>query len=281
MAKSFLVSPNARQLTVDKSTLSAAAYARATDKSESMLLMSDDGGSTTASSTGVLPLPPIAAAGHSTAMADKSLKGILKRINRRLTATDMSAQAASTEAGLSKDAIRNIKRAAEDANGTRSGVQSRTITALAVPLKTTSNWLLTGEGAEELDEDMSRRTVEVVGYVGAGAEAHFYAVSQGNLDEVDAPDNSSQETKAVEIRGDSLGSLFDRWLVFYDDVRSPITPDLVGKLCVVGLADDRVLIKKVRSGSRKGFYQLVSEREPPIVDVAIEWAAKVKTMVPR
>src|SRR5262245_14134771 len=46
--------------------------------------------------------------------------------------------------------------------------------------------------------------VRVVGYVGAGAQAHFYAVSQGDLDEVPAPPYSTDATVAVEIRGDSL-----------------------------------------------------------------------------
>ncbi|MCC6776667.1 MAG: helix-turn-helix domain-containing protein [Hyphomicrobiales bacterium] len=145
----------------------------------------------------------------------------------------------------------------------------------------------------ELDPDLARMpiagmdpdeavgpTVRVVGYVGAGSEAHFYAVAQGDMDEVPAPEGSTKDTVAVEIRGDSLGSLFDRWLVFYDEVRRPITSDMIGRLCVVGLADDRVLIKKVRRG-RNGLYTLVSEREPPIENVAIEWAARVKNMVPR
>lgn len=213
-------------------------------------------------------------------MADKSLKGVLRRVERRLKALDLTAQAASEAAGLSKDAIRNLKRAA-GGEPTRKGVSSRTAQGLARALKTNLNWLVDGTGEEETHEANEERTVPLVGYVGAGAEAHFYAVAQGNLDEVSAPDNSSADTKAVEIRGDSLGSLFDRWLVFYDDVRSPITLDLVGKLCVVGLKDDRVLIKKVRQGSKKHLFRLISEREPPIEDVEIDWAAKVKTMVPR
>ncbi len=212
-------------------------------------------------------------------MVDKSLKDLLRRIERRLKAIGLSAQAASQKAGLSKDAIRNLRRAATGETS-RHGISTRTAAALADVLETSEGWLLTGEGEEELVANRVDRTVSLVGYVGAGAEAHFYAVAQGNLDEVSAPEGSSPDTKAVEIRGDSLGSLFDRWLVFYDDVRSPITTDLIGKLCVVGLADDRVLIKKVRSGSKRGLYNLLSERDDPIRDVHIVWAAKVKTMTP-
>src|ERR1700678_2226491 len=61
--------------------------------------------------------------------------------------------------------------------------------------------------------------VPLVGYVGAGAIAHFYADGQGPFDEVSAPDAASASTVAVQIRGHSLGALFDSWLVFYDNVR--------------------------------------------------------------
>lgn len=122
--------------------------------------------------------------------------------------------------------------------------------------------------------------IPLVGYVGAGAATHF--MPAGQLGEVDDPGGSTPQTVAVEIRGDSLGPLFDRWLVFYDDVRRPVTADLVGRLCVVGLDDGRVLIKKVqRSKNKRGLFNLVSQTEEPINDVPVEWAAVVKNMVPR
>lgn len=129
--------------------------------------------------------------------------------------------------------------------------------------------------------DNQQRTVPLAGYVGAGAETHYYAESQGNIDRVLAPEGSTESTIAVEIRGDSLGSFFDRWLVFYDDLRSPVTPDLIGYLCVVGLRDNRVLIKKIKRSRIRGLYHLLSQIEEPILDAEVEWAAKVKNMVPR
>ena len=155
--------------------------------------------------------------------------------------------------------------------------------------RVTPEWLLTGRkigptdgttAGPEPDEPPAPK-VPVAGYVGAGAETHFYAVAQGGLDEIDAPEGSTPDTVAVEIRGDSLGTFFDRWLVFYDDVRRPVTPDLLGKLCVVGLDDGRVLIKKLQRSRSHGLFNLVSQTEPPILDVAIEWAARVKSMMPR
>jgi transcriptional regulator with XRE-family HTH domain len=126
-----------------------------------------------------------------------------------------------------------------------------------------------------------RDKVPLVGNVGAGAIAHFYADGQGPFDEVPAPDAASARTVAVQIRGHSLGALFDNWLVFYDDVRDPPGDDLVGRMCVCGLADGRVLIKALKRSQLAGLWTLLSNTEPPIYDVVLEWAALVREMRPR
>ncbi|MCZ7564726.1 MAG: hypothetical protein M5U08_13880 [Burkholderiales bacterium] len=134
-------------------------------------------------------------------------------------------------------------------------------------LGVTPGWLLGEEEAAPYEADEgehleARETVPIVGYVGAGAEAHYYAVQGDALDRVSAPHNATRNTVAVEIRGESLGRLFDRWLAFYDKVHRPVTSDLVGRLCVVGLTDDRVLIKKIRK-NRTGGYDLISSTANP------------------
>lgn len=136
-------------------------------------------------------------------------------------------------------------------------------------------------GVDEADVIAEPRMVPLVGYVGAGAEAHLYSEAQGPFDEVPAPEGSTPATVAAEIRGDSLGSFFDRWLVFWDDVRDPPTNDLLGQICACGLADGRILIKKLRRGQLPGHYTLLSQVEEPIYDVILDWAARVKNMVPR
>jgi len=76
----------------------------------------------------------------------------------------------------------------------------------------------------------------------------------------------------------STKPFFNRWYVFYDDVHRPMTPDLIGQLCVVGLTDGRVLIKQVQRGRGEGLYTLHSATEKPIADVKIEWAARVNSI---
>lgn len=142
-------------------------------------------------------------------------------------------------------------------------------------------WLMTGRGEPRppLRAPEPPRTVPLVGYVAAGALTYF--IDAGRLDDVQAPENSTSETVAVEIRGDSLGPLFEGWLVYYDDVRSPVTPDLIGRLCVVGLSDGRIVVKKLKKSRAKGLFHLISQTDDPITDVEVDWAAQVKTMMPR
>lgn len=209
------------------------------------------------------------------------LKDVIERVEKRLRAVNLSASAASKEAGLSGDAIRNMKRAIAEKTK-RQGVSTRTITALAPVLQTTTGWLLSGEGEEDAAKHDHAKLVPLVGYVGAGAAAHFFADTFGTEHDHVAPVAGANDTTvAVEIRGDSLGSFFDRWLVFYDDVHRPVSSELIGRLCVVGLADGRVLIKKIKRSRTRGLFHLLSQTEDPILDVEIEWAAKVRSMVPR
>ena len=124
-------------------------------------------------------------------------------------------------------------------------------------------------------------SVPVAGYVGAGSEAHFYSAMQGPLDEAPAPEDATPQTVAVEVRGESLGPFFSGWLVFFDDVRSPVTDDLLGRLCVVGLADDRVLVKKLLRGRAADSFELHGQFGEPILDARVSWAAPVKSVTPR
>jgi len=135
--------------------------------------------------------------------------------------------------------------------------------------------------ASALPGPPERKAVKLKGYVGAGAEAHFYALADEDFEEVEAPLDATDQTIAVEIKGKSWGPQMDGWLVFYDDIRSPITEDMFGRTCVVGLADDRILLKTIKRERDGSFTLLSNSNEPPIPDAEIEWAAKVINMRPR
>jgi SOS-response transcriptional repressor LexA len=169
-------------------------------------------------------------------------------------------------------------------NGTR-GVKPDLARRYAKAFKKPVEWLLYGTQPKKDQAADKPIKVPLVGYVAAGSQTYFFSDmrDEAEPDMASAPAGSSEETVAVEIRGESLGPAFDRWLVFYDDVRRPVTSDLIGELCVVGLDDGRIMVKKIqRSKSRNGLFHLISNgNEAPILDVEIDWAAPVIALTPR
>ena len=95
-----------------------------------------------------------------------NLHDIYGRIERRLEVTGQSPTGASARAGLSRDAIRNIKRALESPE--RKGVSTRTIELLAESLRTTPEWLFRGTGAEQNDLATRVQYAPLLSWVQAG-----------------------------------------------------------------------------------------------------------------
>ena len=201
--------------------------------------------------------------------------GIGERIARARNAAGWSQAKLGEEVGAGQTTISSWERARTEP--TREDVQ-RIAAVLNVDV---AELELAPDPAAPTIHRHPARMVPLVGYVGAGAQAHYYASADEGLGEVDGPDDANERTVAVEIRGSSLGPLFETWLVFYDDVCSPVTPDLHGRLCVVGLPDDRVLVKRIRPARTPGFFHLESNTEPTMPDELVAWAARVRSMTPR
>lgn len=125
-------------------------------------------------------------------------------------------------------------------------------------------------------------SVPVVGYVGAGGNISF-SESQGPFGEADMPPkDGSPSLVAVIVQGDSMsGTLEDGWTVYYDNRRDPPDETLHAKLCIVGLRDGRVLIKKLYPGRKRGHYDLHSVNAPVLLDQPVEWAAKITWIAPK
>jgi hypothetical protein len=152
----------------------------------------------------------------------------------------------------------------------------------------TPEWLLTGLRQPEIDipfppeqfEELRTPKLPVLGYVGAGTQAHYYDVSQGYLDDIDLPKPVTNTTVALAIHDHGLGEFFNDWLMFFDEMRDTVTPDLLGYLCVVGLDDGRVLVRHLERGRTEGTYNLIAGFGDTFLDVSVHWAAKVTTMLP-
>jgi hypothetical protein len=74
---------------------------------------------------------------------------VLERIEARLKILQMTENAASLAAGK-PDAIRNLRRGVH--TGSRKGISTATLAALAPVLKTSVEWLLTGRNAPDAEE---------------------------------------------------------------------------------------------------------------------------------
>ncbi len=126
-------------------------------------------------------------------------------------------------------------------------------------------------------------TVPLAGFVGAGAELFYFQHADGNhLDEVEAPPQASDNTVAVQVKGDSMRGIADEgYVLYYDNRQQPVTDDLLDHLCVVGLPDGRMMVKKLQRGRYPGLFHLYSSNSDPIFDQPVDWAAKVTWIRPR
>ncbi len=131
----------------------------------------------------------------------------------------------------------------------------------------------------DLLPDTAPRRVAVVSYVGAGEEVYpidDHALGQG-LDEVEVPPGEGGEVVAVIVRGESMYPGYnDGDLIFYHGADGTPESSYPGRECVVRLADERMLVKRVIRGSAAGLYTLLSHNAPEISDVVIQWAAPVR-----
>lgn len=132
-----------------------------------------------------------------------------------------------------------------------------------------------------LDNDALKRTVPIVGHVGAGAECHLYSEAQGPFGEAEMPPGGGRFTVAVVVRGDSMLPVAENdWVLYYNRRSDPPTTDHIGKLCVLGLADGRVVVKKLYPGRLQHHWNLLSANAAPMLDQEVEWAAVVTWIKP-
>jgi phage repressor protein C with HTH and peptisase S24 domain len=129
-----------------------------------------------------------------------------------------------------------------------------------------------------------RKTVPVVGYVGAGSEVMpFDDHAQGEgMDDVPCPRGiDPHNTVALIVRGDSMEPLIQEgWMLFYSRPNEPAPWDVIGKTCVVKVANDGpTLVKRLQRGYTTGKFNLISSNAAPREDVALEWAAPVLAIV--
>jgi phage repressor protein C with HTH and peptisase S24 domain len=148
----------------------------------------------------------------------------------------------------------------------QNGMRPDVAKVYARAFRVSPEWLLYGQGGPE------KKSLPLVGYVGAGAEV--YPIDDGGaLDEIDPPPGIGPSAVAVRVKGDSMWPRYDEGdVLVYDRHAAPA--DLINSECVVKLSDGRTLVKILRNASA-GLFALESHNAPPIRDVEIEWAAPI------
>lgn len=124
--------------------------------------------------------------------------------------------------------------------------------------------------------------VRIIGNVGANPEGLvLYATGQEAGDLAPIPPGGSELAVALRVVGHSMhGVADDGALIYFEDQRTPPTPDMLGHIVVVEIDTDEVLVKRLLRGSRAGRYDLESVAGPTRHDARIRWAAHITAIIP-
>lgn len=196
---------------------------------------------------------------------------VLARIKVRLQKRGLTETEASRNAGLPIDALRNLRRSRTKSRSPQGSI--KTLAAVAPILGTSLQWLTDGTGAEE----GGTFRITISGCIAANGAVLFPPESGGIT--VDAPAWANKSTIAVVAVDGGMGPLFDGWIVFFQNDRTPPTPELIGKLCVVGLPDGAILLRRLEQAAGGG-YHLLSQASAPMLDQQVEWATAVMEIRP-
>jgi DNA-binding XRE family transcriptional regulator len=164
-------------------------------------------------------------------------------------------------------------------NGTR-GFPAKAAERYATFFRTTPEWLLyararRGSGAPP---GLSR----IIGRVGADASGSvIMTTAHESWDMAPPPPGGTPECVALDVRGDSMHTFAENGaLIYFEDQRAPLDPELIGVPCVVETEDGRVLVKRPKRGSQPGLYDLESDFGPVMRDVRLVWAAEIIAVIP-
>lgn len=130
--------------------------------------------------------------------------------------------------------------------------------------------------------DTNQETVAIVGYVGAGEQVHNtedpgQGISRRQLDGV----AWTPRLVGVVVRGESMQGRCEDGDILLFEHTDMVEPDAIGRVAVVQVRNGPTYVKEIFAGSTPGKFTLGSRRGPPIVDVEIQWAARVRAYLPK
>ena len=124
--------------------------------------------------------------------------------------------------------------------------------------------------------------VPVIGRVGANPEGTvLFALGHDPAELAPIPPGGSDQARALRVVGHSMrGVADDGALIYFEDQRTPPTPDMLGHVVVVELETDEVLVKRLLRSSRPGLFDLESLAGPMRQDARLRWAAHITAIIP-
>jgi len=124
--------------------------------------------------------------------------------------------------------------------------------------------------------------VVVIGRVGANPDgAVLFATGHDPGELAPIPPGGSENARALRVVGHSMhGVADDGALIYFEDQRTPPSPDMLGHVVVVETDTDEVLVKRLLRGSRPGLYDLESVAGPMRQDARLRWAAHITAIIP-
>jgi hypothetical protein len=124
--------------------------------------------------------------------------------------------------------------------------------------------------------------IRIRGQVGASPDGQIiFSTGDALNDFALMPQGATPNSTALLVRGHSMrGVADDGSLIFYEEVRTPPTPDMLGHVVVVETEAGDVLIKRLLRGERRGHYDLESIVGPTLFNQRLRWAAHLQSIVP-
>ena len=122
----------------------------------------------------------------------------------------------------------------------------------------------------------------VIGRVGAdpGGEV-LLAGGQAPPEFAPLPPGGTERAVALKVSGHSMRGLADDGaLIYFEDQRTPPSPDMLGQVVVVELDTGEVLVKRLLRGASPGRFDLESVAGPTRRDARLRWAAHITAIVP-
>jgi hypothetical protein len=124
--------------------------------------------------------------------------------------------------------------------------------------------------------------VPIIGRVGANPEGTvLFATGHDAGDLAPIPPGGTDNAVALQVVGHSMhGFADDGALIYFEDQRTPPTPDMLGHVVIVEIDTDEVLVKRLLRGSEPGRFDLESLAGPTRHDARLRWAAHITAIIP-